>query len=107
MTYELRTYTATPGKMDALVARFRDSTINLFIEHNMKSLGYWTPVDSPEVLIYLLEHDGDPKANWKAFGADQRWIDAKSASETDGPLAANIQSVMLEATDLYPVAVAR
>ena len=35
MTYELRTYTASPGKMDALLNRFRDSTINLFIEHNM------------------------------------------------------------------------
>ena len=107
MTYELRTYTASPGKMDALLNRFRDSTINLFIEHNMKSLGYWTPVDSPDVLVYLLEHDGDPKANWKAFGTDQRWIDAKSASETDGPLAAKIESVMLEGTDLYPIAVAR
>ncbi|MHA7209637.1 NIPSNAP family protein [Arthrobacter sp. MDT1-65] len=107
MTYELRTYTASPGKMGALMDRFRDSTINLFIEHNMKSLGYWTPVDSPDVLVYLLEHDGDPKANWTAFGADQRWIDAKSASETDGPLAAKIESVMLAATDLYPIAVAR
>jgi hypothetical protein len=107
MTYELRTYTASPGKMDALMRRFRDSTIDLFIEHNMKSLGYWTPVGSPDVLVYLLEHDGDPTANWKAFGTDQRWIDAKSASETDGPLAATIESVLLEATDLHPIAAAR
>jgi hypothetical protein len=107
MTYELRTYTATPGKMDALMARFRDHTINLFIEHNMKSLGYWTPVGSPEVLIYLLEHDGDPKANWAAFGTDQRWIDTKAASETEGSLTAKIEAVLLEATDLYPLAEAK
>lgn len=107
MTYELRTYTANPGKFDALVARFRDVTINLFIEHNMKSLGYWTPVGSDDVLVYLLEHDGDPKDNWKAFGSDQRWIDAKSTSEIDGVLTAKIDSVLLEATDLYPVADAK
>ncbi|MHA7181366.1 NIPSNAP family protein [Arthrobacter sp. MDB2-24] len=107
MTYELRTYTANPGKMDALMTRFRDNTIGLFTEHNMKSLGYWTPVGTDDVLVYILEHDGDPKANWAAFQADQRWIDAKSASEVDGPLAAKIESVMLEGTDLYPIAVAR
>ena len=107
MTYELRTYTASPGKMDALMARFRDNTINLFMEHNMKSLGYWTPAGTDDVLLYILEHEGDPKANWAAFQADQRWIDAKSASEVDGALAAKIESVMLEPTDRYPIAVAR
>ncbi|MFJ6001680.1 NIPSNAP family protein [Arthrobacter sp. NPDC092385] len=104
MTYELRTYTANPGRMDALMARFRDNTINLFIEHNMKSLGYWTPVGTDDVLVYILEHDGDPTANWAAFAADQRWIDAKAASEADGALTAKIESVMLEGTDLYPIA---
>ncbi|MBG6183075.1 hypothetical protein IWX65_001022 [Arthrobacter sp. CAN_A214] len=103
MTYELRTYTAAPGKMDALMERFRESTIDLFTEHSMTSLGYWTPVGTPDVLIYLLRHEGDPKENWKAFGADRRWIDAKSASETDGVLAAKIESVLLEATDLHPI----
>ncbi|MHA7286553.1 NIPSNAP family protein [Arthrobacter sp. MDT3-44] len=107
MTYELRTYTANPGKMDALVERFRTNTIGLFTEHNMKSLGYWTPVGTDDVLVYLLEHDGDPKANWATFQADQRWIDAKSASEVEGALAAKIESVMLEPTNLYPIAVAR
>lgn len=43
MTYELRTYTANPGRMVALMARFRDNTINLLTEHNMKSLGDWAP----------------------------------------------------------------
>jgi hypothetical protein len=93
--------------MDALMERFRTNTITLFTEHNMKSLGYWIPVDRPDVLVYLLQHDGDPAANWTAFAADQRWIEAKAASEVDGALTAGIESVMLEATDLYPVAEAR
>lgn len=107
MTYELRTYTATPGKMDALMERFRSVTIDLFTEHDMTSLGYWTPADNPEVLVYLLQHDGDPKANWTAFGTDQRWIDAKSASEIDGSLTEKIEAVMLDATDLVPVLLKR
>ena len=104
MTYELRTYTAGPGKMDALLERFRSLTIDLFTEHNIRSLGYWTPVGTDDTLVYLVQHDGDPQENWKAFGADQRWIDGKAASEVDGPLSTSIESVMLEATDLYPEA---
>ena len=107
MTYELRTYTATPGRMDALMERFRSNTIALFAEHDMRSLGYWIPVDRPEVLVYLLQHDGDPKENWTAFASDPRWTAAKEASEVDGALTASIESVFLEATDLYPIAEAR
>jgi hypothetical protein len=41
--YELRTYTATEGKLDAVNARFRDHTRRIFERHNIKSVGYWTP----------------------------------------------------------------
>ena len=44
--YEMRTYTATEGKLDAVNARFRDHTRRIFERHNMKSVGYWTP-DNP------------------------------------------------------------
>lgn len=104
MTYELRTYIAAPGKLDALLERFRSLTLDLFAEYGIRSLGYWTPVGSDDTLVYLVQHDGDPKAAWAAFGSDQRWIDGKAASEVNGPLSTSIESVMLEATDLYPVA---
>src|SRR6516225_5291348 len=45
--YELRMYHAKEGKMDALVARFRDHTEALFQRHNMRSVGYWQPEDPP------------------------------------------------------------
>ena len=41
--YELRTYTCNEGKLDALKARFRDHTIEIFNRHHMESIGYWVP----------------------------------------------------------------
>ena len=43
--FELRTYHAHPGKLDALNARFRDHTHSLFQKHGMTPVGYWTPTD--------------------------------------------------------------
>ena len=45
--FEMRTYTAPPGKLDALKARFRDHTITIFNKHDMTSIGYWMPQDAP------------------------------------------------------------
>jgi hypothetical protein len=104
MTYELRTYTAHEGKLEALVARFRDHTVRLFEKHGMVSIGYWIPVDIDDTLIYVLQHHGDTKANWLAFQADDEWISAKAASEVDGPLTANIVSVFMEPTDFSALA---
>ncbi len=57
--YELRIYHAAEGKLDALLARFRDHTIKIFTKHHMKSIAYWVPTDEPikaNTLIYILEH---------------------------------------------------
>src|SRR5260370_34925355 len=43
--FEMRTYYAAPGKMDALNARFRDHTCKLFKKHGMEIVGFWTPPD--------------------------------------------------------------
>ena len=43
--FELRTYTATPGKIDALHARFRDHTLKLFEKHHTTVVGFWRPTD--------------------------------------------------------------
>ena len=46
VVYELRIYHANEGKLDALLARFRDHTIAIFNRHGMKSIAYWTPTMS-------------------------------------------------------------
>ena len=53
MSFELRIYHANPGKIDALLTRFRDHTVALFAKHNMESLGYWV---SDGLTITVLKH---------------------------------------------------
>ncbi|MBM3460094.1 MAG: NIPSNAP family protein, partial [Armatimonadetes bacterium] len=85
--YELRTYTAHPGKLDALNARFRDHTVKLFEKHGIRNLGYWVPKENSEnKLIYVLEH-ASPEArqqSFRAFGADPAWQKARQESEANG-----------------------
>jgi hypothetical protein len=103
VTFELRTYTAAPGKMEALLERFRNHTTKLFPDHDIHGLGYWLSAEEPDTLIYLLRHNGDPESNWNEFKADPRWVAARSASVADGELTVTISSVYLTATDFSPL----
>jgi NIPSNAP protein len=87
--YELRTYTAPPGKLDALEARFRDHTEAIFKKHNIKAIGYWVPVDNKNnQMIYVVDHKSmeDATKNWAAFQADDEWKKVRAESEANGPL---------------------
>ncbi len=101
--YELRTYTATPGKMTNLQARFRDHTVALFKKHGFTVLGFWVPLDKPETLIYLLSFPDKAAADasWAAFRVDPDWVKARADSEKNagGSLTAKVESVYMEATD--------
>ena len=102
--YELRTYIAAPGKLDALNKRFREHTCELFKKHGMTMIGYWMPTDGEEAkntLIYVLAHKdrAAADASWKAFRADPEWIEAKKASEVDGSLTEKVTSVFMRPTD--------
>ena len=44
--YELRVYTAQPGKRDALAARFADRTAAIYARHGITNVGYWIPQES-------------------------------------------------------------
>src|SRR5271154_5885352 len=94
--FELRIYNVPAGKMEALSARFRDHTDALFKKHNMKSVGYWQPQDSPDsqkLFIYVLEHTSREEAekNWAAFGVDPEWKKVKAETEANGPLHGEIE----------------
>jgi hypothetical protein len=107
--FELRTYTAPPGKLDALKARFRDHTIALFKKHGMEAIGYWTPQDPPlkeNTIIYVLVHPSREAAtkNWAEFQADPDWVKARADSVKDGPLTTKTpDSVFLDPTDFSPI----
>ena len=109
MVYELRTYTANPGKLDDLLARFRDHTTGLFNKHGIDNLAYWTPFDEPEsgnTLIYLIHHANRKQAdaNWTAFGSDPQWRKVAQKSQVDGKfLARPPDRLYLKALDFSPV----
>ena len=50
--FELRVYTAVPGRRDALAKRFIDSTAKVYARHGITNVGYWIPEQSdPELGI--------------------------------------------------------
>ena len=102
--FEMRTYHAPAGKLDALNARFRDHTTKLFEKHGIESIGYWTPADgdaAKNTLVYLLAYPSKEasEASWKAFRADPDWIKAKNESEKDGKLVEKVDQLFLNPTD--------
>ena len=44
--FELRVYTAQPGKRDALAARFASRTASIYARHGITNVGYWIPQQS-------------------------------------------------------------
>jgi NIPSNAP len=107
VVYELRIYHVVSGKLDALVARFRDHTMKLFAEHGMKSVAYWTALDEPaksSTFIYILEHPSREAAatNWKAFQDDPEWKSVKAKTEENGKLVEKVDSTLLTLTDFSP-----
>ena len=103
--YELRTYTCNEGKLEALKARFRDHTIEIFKRHGIESVGYWIPQDpekSKTTLIYIVVHPSleAAKKNWEEFRADPEWKKVAAESQKDGTILANPpESVFMDPAD--------
>jgi hypothetical protein len=99
--FELRTYTTPDGKLDQLNARFRDHTRRIFDRHHMTSIGYWTPIDTPNTLVYILAHSSvdEAKKNWEAFRADPEWQKVRGETEAQGLTGIKVESRFMQATD--------
>ncbi|MGA1983216.1 MAG: NIPSNAP family protein [Acidobacteriaceae bacterium] len=105
--FELREYHAAEGKLDDLLARFRNHTIAIFNRHGMESVAYWTPTDDPlrgKTLFYILKHPSREAAtaNWAAFHDDPEWKSVSAASEVNGKLVEKVESTFLKLTDFSP-----
>lgn len=108
--FELRTYTAPEGKLEALKSRFRDHTVRIFQRHGMKSVGYWVPADAPKsqnTLIYILQHENREAAtrSWDAFRKDPEWTKVAAESQKDGRIVAEngVVSVFMNPTDFSQI----
>jgi hypothetical protein len=106
--FEVRTYTAEPGKLDALHARFRDHTVGIFKKHGMTSVGYFAPTDDPlskNTLIYILAFPSRDaaKKSWDEFRSDPEWQKVQKESEANGKLVTKVDSVFADPTDYSPM----
>jgi hypothetical protein len=107
--YELRTYTASPGKMAELDARFRDHTISLFQKHGMMPIAFFHVAAQPgqtidDRLVYIMGYKDRAArdASWTAFANDPEWKQVYADSQKDGSLTSKIENVFLSATDYSP-----
>lgn len=105
--FELRVYHANEGKLDNLLARFRDRTITIFKRHGIESVAYWTPTEEPlkgKTLFYMLKHPSREAAtaNWASFHDDPEWKQVSTASEVNGKLVERVESTFLKLTDFSP-----
>ncbi len=104
--FELRTYT-TPdeAQFTMLNARFRDHTTKLFERHGITNIGYWTPVDTPNTLIYIVAHKSqeEAKKSWAAFRADPEWTNVSGETKAKGLTGVKVESKYLQPTDYSPM----
>lgn len=107
MVYELRVYHTYEGKLDDLLRRFREHTMQIFEKHGIYNVAYWTPTDDPlkgKTLFYILAHPSREAAtaNWKAFRDDPEWQEVQKKSEANGKLVEKVDSTFLTLTDFSP-----
>ena len=100
---ELRIYHAVPGKLPALVSRFRDSTSKLLAKHHLKVVGYWIPEGSPDwdnTFVFLVAHSSreEAKKNWDAMRADPEFQEMIKSEQAD-KLVEKIDSTYMRPTD--------
>ena len=112
MIYELRIYEPAPGKFDALHRRFSDHTIGLFKKHGVGIFGFWTEEVNMSAmannahmrLIYVttFENLAERERIWGSFQRDPEWLEARAASEVDGPLTSRVHNTLMRCTDYFP-----
>ena len=105
--FELRTYTAFPGKHAALLERFAKYEVAIFARLGMPGVGFWIPEDEPaksNKLVYMLRHKSREaaKESWAQFSKDPEWIKVKAESEKDGALVDVHDIVFLDLAAFSP-----
>jgi hypothetical protein len=105
--FELRVYHVVPGKMPALVVRFRDTASKLLAKHDLQAVGYWVPENAPafdNTFIYLLAHPSreEAKKNWDAMFADPEFKEMAKSEQAD-KLVEKVELTYMHPTDFSPI----
>ena len=102
MIHELRIYTCNPGRLPALLKRFETATLRIWEKHGIRQAGFWTVLigNGSHDLYYLLawESLAEREKKWTTFQTDPEWIAARADSERDGPILANVNSLIMQPT---------
>ncbi|HVZ22150.1 MAG TPA: NIPSNAP family protein [Vicinamibacterales bacterium] len=106
--FEVRIYTAGPGKLDAVVKRFRDPEVGLFEKYGMKAIFYSTvsePAERQNQFVYVLQHDSREAArkSWAGFLSDPAFRAAAQASDEGGRAVVKVESFFVTPTDFSPL----
>lgn len=106
-TFEMRTYTATPDKIENVLARFRNHTTKLFEKHGMTNIAYFRTIEKEgqSKLLYLLAHKSEEagKASFDAFRNDPEWIKVRDESEKNGKIVEKVESILMSPTDFATI----
>ena len=114
--FELRLYYPNEGKLDDLLARFRNHTTALFEKHGFTNVGYWVTKpgqetsfadqlmaenSGKEALLYIVSFPNMEVRNaaWQAFVSDPEWIKVYEESRVNGALVREIHQVYMNPTD--------
>jgi hypothetical protein len=107
MLYELRTYSAMPGRMPDLHKRFAEITLGFFKKYNIQVVGFWTNEigGSSDQLIYILGYESlaDREKKWNAFLADSDRLAKFAETEKNGPLVRRLTAQILKPTPYSPM----
>ena len=107
MLYEMRTYTAMPGRFPDLHKRFAEITLGFFAKHGIQTVGFWSNElgGASDQLIYILAYESlaDREMKWGAFLADQERQAKFAETERSGPLVQRLVAQILRPTPYSPM----
>jgi len=107
MLYEMRTYTAMPGRLADLNKRFAEITLGFLAMHGIRAVGFWTNElgGASDQLIYILAYESlaDREKKWGAFLADPERSAKFAETEKNGPLVRRLTAQILRPTAYSPM----
>jgi hypothetical protein len=107
--FQLRTYTAREGQMDAVLERFRKHGVALFKKHGIEVIGFWTPRNEKDgkgkKVIYMIAWPSmeASQAAWKSFGADADRKQVWAEYNKEGDIVDHWEAVYLDPLDISPL----
>ncbi|WP_432460719.1 NIPSNAP family protein [Agarivorans sp. QJM3NY_25] len=105
--YQLRIYKVNPEKREAFHDRFKNHAMRIMKKYKFNIVGMWeVGAESEMEFVYILDWSNTEtmERQWKAFLADQEWIDIKKKMDLDiGEPVLQATGRVLKAIDYSPL----